>query len=411
MRYGCLGEKLKHSFSKEIHSKLADYEYELIEVARDKLDTFMKARDFAGINVTIPYKEAVIPYLDFVDEAALRIGAVNTVVNKDGKLYGYNTDFYGMSKLMEKIAPKSFDKVVILGSGGTAKTAFAVAQSLGAKEIYKVSRKGKDGAVTYEELYEKHTDATVIINTTPVGMYPDIFSCPVDIARFTKLSGVLDAVYNPLCTPLVIAAKKRGISAEGGLYMLVAQAVRASEIFTDTTYSGNALRSVFWQMQKMKENIVLTGMPGAGKTTVGRLLSDMTGRELVDTDELIAELEGESISEIFQSRGEKGFRDAETKAIRQASALTGVIIATGGGAILREENVDALRENGRVYFIDRPLDRILPTDDRPLSSTRETLIQRYNERYYIYCTTCDKHIKAACTAEKVAEKILTEFAK
>ena len=253
MKYGCIGEHLKHSFSKEIHNALCDYEYEIREIPREELAAFMEAKEFTAINVTIPYKESVIPYLHYIDDFAKEIGAVNTIVNRDGKLYGYNTDFYGMTKLLRTahIYPRG-KKVAILGTGGTSKTAFAVARAEGANEIIKVSRSAKDGAVTYEELYEKHADTDIIINTTPLGMYPNIFDKAVDISRFENLVGVVDAIYNPLRTQLVSDGYKK-IAAEGGLYMLVAQAVRASEIFLDKEYPNGTIDKVFDKIYNEKE--------------------------------------------------------------------------------------------------------------------------------------------------------------
>ena len=410
--YGCIGEKLKHSFSKEIHNSLADYDYGIIEICRNELSAFATEMPFKAINVTIPYKEMIIPYLSEIDEMAKEIGSVNTVVNRNGRLYGYNTDFFGMRSLIEKIGIDLFDKkVIILGTGGTSKTSLAVARALGAKEILRVSRSAKEGAVTYEELYEKHTDAEVIINTTPSGMYPNIFDTPVDLSRFTRLIGVVDAVYNPLRTPLILSAKKRNIPAEGGLYMLVAQAVRASEIFIDTSYDKKEIDRVFEKLLSEKESIVLIGMPASGKSTVGRLLRKKLGREFIDTDDLIVEAEGKSIPEIFSLYGEKYFRDAETRAVKKASEHCGAVIATGGGAILREENLDALRENGRLYFIDRPLKDLIPTSNRPLSSDVESIKKRYSERYEIYKRCADVIIDATTDADGVCDRILEDFLK
>ncbi len=405
MKYGLIGEKLGHSYSKIIHEALG-CEYELCEVAKENFEDFAKARDFKAVNVTIPYKETIIPYLYYIDAQAEKIGAVNAVVNREGKLYGYNTDFYGMKLLIEKIGvPLKDKKVIILGTGGTSKTASAVAESLGAKEVLRVSRSGKDGAVTYDELYEKHSDAEFLTNTTPSGMYPNIFDTPVDISRLPKLSGVLDAIYNPLRTPLVLAAKERNIPAEGGLYMLVGQAVRASEIFLDKEYSESTLPGIYESLRREKENIVLIGMPASGKSTVGKLLSERLGRELVDTDELIVKKAKMEITEIFKNFGEKYFRDLESQVIREVSAKNSIIIATGGGAILRGENVSALKLSGKLFFIDRPLHKLIPTDSRPLSSDRAAIKKRYAERYDIYCASADVHIDADCEAEKVAEKI------
>ncbi len=408
MKYGCIGEHLKHSFSKEIHNALADYEYEIAEIPRDKLDDFARARDFAAINVTIPYKELIMPHLSFVDEHAKMIGAVNTVVNRGGELYGYNTDFYGMSELIRHAGIEiSGKKVIILGTGGTSKTAHAVARTLGAREVLRVSRSGRENSVSYDELYKKHNDAEIIINTTPIGMFPDIFGMAADLSKFPAISGVIDAVYNPLRTPLVSEAERRGIPAEGGLYMLVAQAVRASEIFTDTEYPHGVLDEVFERIYKEKENIVLIGMPGSGKSTVGKMLADKLKRQFIDTDEMIVVNAGCEITEIFERHGECGFRDIESDVINEAAALTGAVIATGGGAVLRGENVAALKQNGKLYFIDRPIEALIPTKDRPLANSADAIKKRYKERYEIYSAATDVKINADMSAEEVAEEILS----
>lgn len=407
MKYGCIGEHLKHSFSKEIHSALADYEYEIREIAKDEVDSFMKAADFTAINVTIPYKETVIPYLDGIDEFARAIGAVNTIVKRDGKLYGYNTDFFGMSALIERYGIKiEGKKVAILGSGGTAKTARAVSSSLGAKAVITVSRTPSGDAISYEELYENHTDTEVIINTTPIGMYPNVYNSPIILSKFKNLCGVVDAIYNPLRTCLVSEAQSRGTPATGGLYMLVAQGVRASEIFLDKKYPDGELERVYESSMKEKENVVLIGMPSSGKSTVGRILAEKLGRELIDTDSLIEQRAGMSIPEIFEKYGEAHFRALECEAVKEASCKTACIIATGGGAPLREENVRALKQNGRVYFLDRPVEELIPTDHRPLSRTVEDVKKRYEERYGVYCAAADTVIKVNGGAEQVAEEIL-----
>ena len=407
MNYGCIGERLKHSFSKEIHNSLAPYKYELCEVAKEDLERFMKSSDFKAINVTIPYKEKVIPYLYKIDAHAQEIGAVNTVVNRGGKLYGYNTDFYGMSMLFSHAGiDVKGKKVLILGTGGTSKTARAVTRALGAKETVTVSRTKSDFAVDYKEAYAKHSDADIIVNTTPVGMYPACYDTPIDISVFPNLSGVIDAIYNPLRTPLVSEAKKRGIKAEGGLYMLVAQAVRASEIFTDCTYPDGTCEKVYNSLLLGKENIVLIGMPASGKSTVGACLCDLLKRKLYDTDSIVIDNTGMDIPKIFSRYGEDYFRDEESRAVREAGMNTSAIVATGGGVILREENVDVLKQNGRVFFLDRPLELLIPTKDRPLSSTKEAITKRFEERYPVYLSLADERIDASGSIEEVANKII-----
>lgn len=413
MEYGCIGKKLPHSFSKIIHEKIGDYSYELVELTEEELPKFMEDRNFKAINVTIPYKQAVIPYLYEMSEIAKSIGAVNTIVNRDGKLYGYNTDFFGMTSLIKK---NSIDlngkKIAILGSGGTSKTANAVANSLGAKTIIKVSRKGSDTSVSYEELYQNHSDVDVIINTTPVGMFPEIYASPVDTTRFPKLVGVVDAVYNPLETEIVSSTKKQGAKAESGLYMLVGQAIRAYEIFMDKTAPCTLLDSIFADVKSQKQNIVLTGMPGSGKSTIGKAVAEKLNREFIDTDEEIKKEIKMEISDYFEKFGEKAFRDVETEVIKEIAKKSSIVIATGGGAILREENINALKMNGVIYYMDRPLEDIIPTSDRPLASNVEAIKKRYNERHDIYISTADKFVKVTGNPDDAVKQIESEhFAK
>ena len=388
-QYGCIGKKLTHSFSKEIHAKLADYDYELIELTEEEIAPFFEKRAFAAINVTIPYKQTVIPYLDSISPVAQRIGAVNTIVNKDGKLYGYNTDYYGMKALVERVGiDLNGRKVLILGTGGTSKTARVLAADLGAAEVLTVSRKKTEAYITYEEAVCDHSDAQVIINTTPSGMYPNCEDKPIDIANFPKLEGVIDAVYNPLRTNLVLDAQERGIKAEGGLYMLVMQAVVAVEHFLDTAIPKETADRVFASIYASKENIVLTGMPGSGKSTVGKLL-ELDGFSFLDTDEVIEQRCGCSICDLIKEKGEPYFRDLETEVIREVSSNSCRIISTGGGAILREENVRCLKRNGRVYFLNAELSRLQATGSRPLSDTEEKLKRLYAERMPIYQNSAD----------------------
>lgn len=409
MEYGCIGKKLPHSFSKIIHEKIGEYSYELCELTEQQIDSFMTEHDFKAINVTIPYKQTVIPYLYEISDTARAIGAVNTVVNRDGRLYGYNTDFYGMTSLLKKnkIEIKN-KKVAILGSGGTSKTSYAVAESLGACEIYRVSRTGNENSITYDELYSSHNDIDVIINTTPVGMFPDIYKSPVDLTKFNNLSGVADAVYNPLTTRLVQQAKSLGIPAESGLYMLTAQAIRAYEIFMDTKAQSRLLDSIYSEVLSSKKNIVLIGMPGSGKSTIGKAVSKKLGRDFIDTDEEIKKEIGMEITEYFEKYGETDFRDKETEVVKRISALSGVVIATGGGAVLRSENTDALKMNGTLYYMDRPLEQLIPTSDRPLASSAEAIKQRYDERIDIYLAAADRKITVTGICEDAVRQIERE---
>lgn len=405
-KYGCIGKKLTHSFSKEIHSKLADYEYELIELNEDEIEDFFKSKDFNAVNVTIPYKQTVIPYLDSLSEVARRIGAVNTIVNSNGKLYGYNTDYYGMKALIEKIGiDLNGKKVLILGTGGTSKTARILTEDMGASEIITVSRSKTENYITYEEAVNEHSDANVIINTTPSGMYPDCEGIPIDISSFNELEGVMDAVYNPLCTNLVLRAKEKGIKAEGGLYMLVIQAVVAVEKFLDIEIPKTVADNVFASVFASKENIILTGMPGSGKSTVGKLLN-IDGFSFVDTDEEIEKRCGCTIKELIGSKGEKYFRDLETQVIKDISSKGCQIISTGGGAVLREENVNSLKRNGKLFFLNANPNRLLPTDSRPLSDTADKLKKLYDERIDTYKITADVIVPDLETPDEEAEFIL-----
>ena len=408
MEYGLIGEKLPHSFSREIHEKLAGYDYQLKELTPARLPDFLKKRAFKGVNVTIPYKQAVIPYLDEIDDKARAIGAVNTIVNREGKLIGYNTDYDGMVALIRHAGLSLAGKtVLILGTGGTSKTAMAVAADLGAASVQRVSRTGKDGAISYEEA--QRLPVQILINTTPSGMYPNPDGQPMDLSRFGWLEGVLDAVYNPLRTRLVLQARDNGARAQSGLYMLVAQAAVACEHFLGEKLPAGALQTVYRAIHGEKQNIVLTGMPGSGKSTVGRILAREMGREFVDTDTEIIRLAKKPISDIFAQRGEAYFRDLESQVIAQLAQRTGLVIATGGGAILRAENVRRLRQNGRIYFLDRPVEDIVPTDDRPLSRDREALEKRYAERYPRYVTAADTRIPVNGSADTVAKAIREEF--
>lgn len=410
MEYGCIGRKLTHSFSKIIHGKLCSYRYELCELEPQELDGFMKARDFKAINVTIPYKQDVIPYLDFISDKAREIGAVNTIVNKNGKLYGYNTDFSGMKALAEKTGIDFKDKkTIILGSGGTSKTAAAVAKSGGAASVYRVSRTARDGCIDYDTLYSDHADAQIIINTTPCGMFPQLDGTAAQLSKLLDVSGVLDAVYNPLRSKLIMQAHEKGVPAAGGLYMLVAQAVFAAEKFTGNKFSQSDIDRVFSEITLEKENIVLTGMPGCGKTTLGKQIAQKLSREFIDIDEQIVLREKMPITEIFSRGGEPLFRKIESEVIAQFSAQSAVVIATGGGAVLKSENVRALKQNGKLCFINRPLEDLPATDSRPLSNDRQKLSALYKERLPVYRKTCDFETDGRGSIEMNINLILKEY--
>lgn len=412
MKYGLIGEHLKHSYSCEIHAQIADYEYELHEIPPSGLGGFLKKREFNAINVTIPYKQDVIPYLDEISDTAKRIGAVNTIVNRNGRLCGDNTDFAGMLALAKHIGvDMKGRKVLILGTGGASKTGHALAEYMGAESVYYVSRSGKDGSISYEQAVTEHSDAQIIINATPVGMFPKQDGRPIDISAFPKLEGVIDAIYNPLRTNLILDAQERGIPAEGGLYMLSAQAVHASAVFRGIPLDESLVDKAFKSVKNDKQSIVLIGMPSSGKTTVGRILAEKCGKQLADTDEYIVRKIGMPISDFFAKFGEAEFRKIEKETVAELSATGGRIIATGGGAVLDAENVRALKQNGVLVFLDRRPENLVATDDRPLSSRRSALEKLYTERYDIYCAAAELHIDANTTPEAEADAILKELAK
>lgn len=418
MEYGLIGHPLGHSFSKEIHEKLRDYTYEINDIAEERFDKFMSERAFKAINVTIPYKEKVIPYLDFTDDTAREIGAVNTIVNKDGKLYGYNTDIYGITDLINRNTDSIKGKtILILGTGGTSKTSEFAVKQLGCGRIYKATRKA-DGLksdeevkyIPYSSLPSVSSEIEILINTTPVGMFPNTEVMPADINMFTKLEAVIDAVYNPLRTKIVYSARKNGINAESGLFMLVSQAVKAAELFTGDKVSDEKKFSVFNEVLSSRQNIVLIGMPGCGKTTVGKIVAERTGRKFTDTDVLIKEKYGHP-SEIITKYGEERFRDIETEIIASLRTETGLIISVGGGAVLRDENIEYLKRNGVTVFIDRDIENIIPTDNRPLSSDREKLEKLYGKRLPIYTAAADFTVKSDENIENTVNKIVSEVLK
>ncbi len=410
MLYGLIGEHLTHSYSLEIHKSIAEYKYELKELSQGKLPEFLQKKEFLGINVTIPYKESVIPYLDSICETASRIGAVNTVVNRDGKLCGYNTDCFGMKLMLEKhLIQVKNKKVLILGTGGTSKTAAAVSADMGAGEIIKVSRTSSDGAVSYADAVKYHSDAQVIINTTPVGMYPKSEEKPIDISHFKSLTGVADVIYNPLCTSLVLDAKKRGIPCCNGLYMLAAQAVYASALFQNKEPDPSLIDKAYTEVLKSKRNIVLIGMPSSGKSSVGKALAEALGAKFFDSDSEITSRIGMPIFEYFEKCGEKSFRDIEKQVILELSKKSSVVIATGGGAVLDSENVENLKKNGVLVFLDRSLENLISTSDRPLSSNFENLKALFEKRYGIYLSASDIRIDGNGNIPETVKKIIQEI--
>ena len=383
--YGLIGAKLGHSYSKIIHEKIADYTYTLLPLPTEaEARAFFEKREFAAVNVTIPYKQMVIPCCDEVDPRAKAIGAVNTVVNRGGKLYGYNTDYAGFAYLAKAHGVDFAGKtVLVLGTGGTHATVSAVCRDGGAKEILTASRTGKDGALTYEQAAAR-SDVQIVINTTPCGMYPQTGQCLLDIAALPQLEAVLDVVYNPFSTELVLRAKDKGLVAAGGFEMLVAQAVYAAEYFTGRALDCETLiPKISRELQKELQNVVLIGMPGCGKSTVGAVLAQKLGKTFVDADAEIERRTGKAIPDIFAQEGEEAFRRYEADVIADLTRQNRQVIACGGGVVKTPQNLHALRQNGPVLWVQRPIEK-LATAGRPLSKGSEALRRMEHERLPLY---------------------------
>lgn len=380
LKCGLLGEKLGHSYSPQIHSMLADYEYKLFEKSPEELEAFLKSGEFDGLNVTIPYKKAVMPYCTELSPTAAQIGSVNTIVRRsDGSLYGDNTDAFGFENLIvhNGIEVKG-KKALVLGTGGASVTAQAVLKNLGASEVVVISRRGEDN---YENI-AKHADAEIIANTTPVGMYPNNGKAAVDLTQFPKLSGVLDVVYNPARTALLLQAERLGIPCAGGLYMLVSQAKRSCELFTGKSIPDSEIDRIERVLSHQMQNIVIIGMPGSGKTTVSTMLAERLGRKIFDTDTIVSENAGMTIPEIFAAQGEAGFRRLETEATAEVGKLSGNIISTGGGVVTVAENYELLHQNGVIVWIERDTNK-LARDGRPISLSSD-LNELYAARLPLY---------------------------
>ncbi|WP_279121778.1 shikimate kinase [Holdemania filiformis] len=410
MRRGLIGEHLGHSYSQRIHETLGGYPYELIEVAPQDLDAWMKNKDFAALNVTIPYKKAVIPYLEELDERARRIGAVNTIVNDHGRLIGKNTDYYGCRFMLEQAGIEiQGRKVILLGNGGAAQAVQAVLEDLGAAAIVKVKRNPSPETLTYEEAYRDHSGAQVIVNTSPVGMFPAQEGLPVELDRFPQLESVADVIYNPHRTRLIVEAQKRGCRTATGLSMLTAQAAEAIEAFIGKPVAPESILRMTAELAREKMNLVLIGMPGCGKSTIARKLAEISGRPAVDIDQRIVERIGMPIRDFFAQQGEARFRQIEAEILTEVTLQTGQIIATGGGIVKDWENVRRLRQSGKVYFLDRSLDQLETDPSRPLSSSREALRQLYDQRIDLYRAACDQQIENNGSADQTARRLWQDW--
>ena len=407
MKYGLIGERLGHSFSKEIHERIGKYEYEPKELNEKEFHEFMQKKDFKAINVTIPYKEKVIPYLHYISPEASKIKAVNTIVNKDGLLYGYNTDYLGLKEMISHFnIDVNGKKAMILGTGGTSKTSYSVLKDLNAKEIVFVSRKKTNDCITYDEVSKYASECDILVNTTPLEMYPNNDKHILCLDEFKSLKGVIDVIFNPLRTNLILKAKEKNIKCCSGLFMLVAQAFYAIEIFLNTKLDKQIIVNVYNELVNKKENIVLIGMPSSGKTTIGNKLANITNRQFYDVDEEIIKRINMDIASYFSLYGEKSFRDIEAEVIKDISKSNNLVIATGGGSILRNENINFLKQNGKLIFLDRSLNNLITTSSRPLSSNKEDLEKRYNERYSIYCKVCDKKVDGNLSIDEIINEII-----
>ena len=403
MKIYLIAQKLAHSFSPFIHKRMADYDYQLKELNRDALDTFFKNRDFDGLNVTVPYKVEVMKYLDHISPEAQECGAVNTVVNKDGKLYGYNTDYYGFCYMVESAGAELKGKdVVIIGSGGASKPVSLVCEKLGAKRTRILSHSdNKKGSV------ERFYDCDVLINTTPVGMFPETGVSPVDLELFEKCEYVLDIVYNPSKTKLLLDAERLGKKGVNGLSMLVAQAKKACEIFTGEAVPDEKIADIQKLLENETKNIILIGMPGSGKTTIGKIIAEKMGREFVDTDELIAKMYGQP-AYLIKTQGELAFRELEKKTFSEVSKKSSLVISTGGGIVTVPENLEKCRQNGYCIFIERE-PSLLETKGRPLSQGDSAVEKLYSEREPLYKKFAEASVQNNSTPEQVAENAINKF--
>lgn len=404
MKCGLLGRKLGHSYSPQIHGFLGSYTYSLFEKEPEDVEDFLRSGDFTGINVTMPYKKTVLPYLDELSPVARKMGCVNTIVRRnDGSLYGHNTDYFGFVSLVHhSCIPVAGKKVLVLGSGGASNTVVHVLTDLGAQPVV-ISRSGENN---YQNL-SRHADAAVIVNTTPVGMYPLTGVSPLDLQQFPRLEGVLDVVYNPARTQLLLDAEKLGLPNENGLWMLVAQAKEAAEYFTGTKISDTVIETIHRRLSAQMQNIILIGMPGCGKSTVGSLLAQRLGRVFVDADAQIPELAGKSIPEIFAQDGEETFRKRETQVLSEFGKQSGLIIATGGGCVTQERNYNLLHQNGQIFWLKRDLE-VLPTDGRPLSQSNR-LDDLYEARKGQYQAFADFVIDNNESTEETVAAILSHW--
>ena len=404
MKCGLLGGKLGHSYSPQIHGMLGSYSYDLFEVSEHELEHFLKHGDFTGLNVTIPYKKAVIPFCAELSVRAEQLGAVNTILRRsNGSLIGHNTDYFGFASMLERTGLKvAGKKVLVLGSGGASNTVVAVLREAGAQVVV-ISRSGEDN---YRNLH-RHADAGVLVNTTPVGTFPNTGISPVDLRLFPALEGVLDVVYNPARTQLLLDAENRGLVTENGLWMLVAQAKESAEWFTGRNISDSVIPEIHRALRRKMENIILVGMPGSGKTTIGKLLAAELNKQFADADAQVEAMAGCTIPDIFAQAGEEHFRSLETQALKALGMQSGLVLATGGGCVTRERNYPLLHQNGTIVWLKRDT-ALLPTEGRPLSQ-QGRLEQMYAQRKSLYARFADITADNCGSPEQTVQTILAKL--
>ncbi len=403
MKCGLLGEHLGHSFSGLIHSEIADYSYDIIELAPEQVESFVRSDTLDAYNVTIPYKKTVMPLLDVISPEAMSIGAVNTVVRRDGKLYGYNTDYFGFCHILDKSGiDVSGKKVLVFGTGGAAVTAMAVLRDRAAAEIVPISIENNTPA-----FLSSHKDAEVIVNATPVGMYPNNGVAPLQLSDFPQCVGVLDVIYNPEKTALLLEAERLGLKHINGLPMLVAQAIKACELFTGKNISDEEYERVTGKIAASTKNIVLVGMPGCGKTSVGKIIAEKLGRPFHDADDVFTKTYELSPSDVIINEGEEKFRQMESRIISELGKLSGCVISTGGGAVTREQNYNPLHQNSTIIFLERSLEN-LSKNGRPLSQSK-SVERLYAERIDAYRRFADITVMSTEIKEKTAELIIDRF--
>ena len=420
-KYGLIGYPLKHSFSigyfnEKFKAENIDAEYVNFEIPRieDFMEVIEENPNLCGLNVTIPYKEQVIPYLDELDKDTAKIGAVNVIkiirLSKGKvKLVGYNSDIIGFTQSIQPLLQAHHKKALILGTGGASKAVIAVLEDMGAAEIHTIYYKIAEDSISYETCYALHTDAQVIVNTTPVGMYPNSGHTPIDLTPFTKLEAVADVVYNPLRTRLVLDAEEKGCQAIGGLEMLVGQAKYAVEIFLDQSLPEDSIDVVYKDLMAERRNLVLIGMSGCGKSTLGKLAAEKLGKTFVDTDAEIIKRIGMSIADYFAAYGEDSFRKVESEVVQEISTQNNLVISTGGGVIKNPENIRWLKGNGTVIWIQRDPELLESGNGRPLVPDQEAVRRLYKERLPLYTAAAETIIENDGNEEEALQKILTAF--